>query len=181
MPTTTVASNYFIIPNATFFVELFIFFVMFGVLAIWVVPPVTRAVNARRELLRKRAEEAQEAREKMAAAEADYRKALAEARHSASRLREQARESGAAILAEARDAAHEEARGIVDQAHQQIEAERRQAFESLRGDVGSAAVELAGRIVGEATTDDAQRAQIIDEFLSEIGDGTEDVKMVRVS
>lgn len=179
MPTTTVAANNFIVPNATFFVELVIFFVMFGVLAIWVVPPVTRAVNDRRELLRKRAEEAQEAREKMAAAEADYRKALAEARHTASRVREQARESGATILSEARETAHEEARGIVEEAHQQIETERREAFQSLRGDLGSAATTLAERIVGEPIEDDSQRARIVEEFLNEVGDGSGD--KVRVS
>lgn len=179
MPTTTVAANNFILPNATFFVELVIFFVMFGVLAIWVVPPITRAVNERRELLRRRAEEAQEAREKMAAAEADYRKALAEARHTASRVREQARESGAAILSEARETAHEEARGIVDEAHRQIETERREAFQSLRGDLGSAAAGLAERIVGEPIEDDSQRARIVEEFLNEVGDGSDD--KVRVS
>ena len=181
MPTTTVAANNFIVPNATFFVELVIFFVMFGVLAKWVVPPINRAMTERRELLRRRAEEAQEAREKMAAAEADYRKALAEARHSASRLREEARESGASILSEAREAAHEEARGIVDQAHQQIEQERREAFQSLRGDLGSAAAGLAERIVGEPIEDDSQRARIVEDFLGEVGDGSGDVKMVRVS
>ena len=181
MPTTTVAASNFIVPNATFFVELAIFFVMFGVLAVWVVPPINRAISERRELLRRRAAEAQEAREKMAAAEADYRKALAEARHTASRLREQARESGAAILAEARETAHEEARGIVDQAHRQIENERREAFQSLRGDLGSAAAGLAERIVGEPIEDDSQRARIVEEFLDEVGDGSGDVKMVRVS
>lgn len=180
MPTTTVAASNFIVPNATFIVEVVIFFVMFGVLAVWVVPPINRAVSERRELLRRRAEEAQEAREKMAAAEADYRKALAEARHTASRVREEARESGATILSEAREAAHEEARGIVEQAHQQIENERREAFQSLRGDLGSAAAELAARIVGEPIEDDSQRARIVDEFLNEVGDGSGD-KMVRVS
>lgn len=181
MPTTTVAANNFIVPNATFIVELIIFFVMFGVIAVWVVPPISRAMSDRRELLRQRAQEAQEAREKTAAAEADYRKAMAEARHAASRLREQARESGASILSEAREAAHEEARGIVGEAHRQIESERREAFQTVRGDLGTAAVELATRIVGEPIEDDSRRTRLVEEFLDEVGDGTGDVKMARVS
>lgn len=170
--THIVAANNFILPNATFIPELIIFFVMFGVISIWVLPPITRAVNERRELLRRRAEEAQEAKEKAAAADADYRKTLAAARHDASQVREQARQEGAAILAEAREQAHNEARGILDDAHRQIEAERREAFASLRDDVGAAAAALAGRIVGEPVEPDGEHARIIEGFLAEIGDGT---------
>lgn len=170
--TTIVAANNFILPDATFFPELIIFFVMFGVISIWVVPPINRAVNERRELLRQRAEEAEEAKEKTAAAEADYRKTLAAARHDASQVREEARQEGAAIIAEARESAQTEARGILDDAHRQIDSERREAFASLRNDVGTAATQLAERIVGEPVERDGERARIIDEFLAEIGDGT---------
>ena len=99
---------------------------------------------------------------------ARYREQLADARHEAARLREEAREQGAAIIAEMREQAQAEARRITEQAHQQIEAERVQALAQLRAQVGTLAVELAGRVVGESLEDDARQRRVVDRFLDEL-------------
>lgn len=168
MSATTVATSNFIVPDATFIVELIIFFVMFGVLAKFVLPPINKAITSRRELLERRAAEAAEAKEKMTAAEADYRAALAEARHGASQVREQARESGAQVLAESRERAHGEATEILDDAHRTLAAERDEAFGSLRGRLDGIATELSGKILGESVVDDAGRDRVVAGFLAEL-------------
>jgi F-type H+-transporting ATPase subunit b len=179
MPSTVLAekavlaqeNNNFLVPNATFFVEVVLFFVVLGVLARWVLPPITRAMAERQEILRNRLVEAQEATERFNAAEARYREALADARHEAALIREQARQQGAAVIAEARQRAAEEAQGILDQARRQIAADREQAFERLRGEVGLLATELAGRVVGEPLTGESWREEMIERFLADVGRG----------
>ena len=167
-----VAESNFLVPNATIFVEVVLFFVLLGVLAKWVLPPITDAVAQRQKAIRDRVAEAEEAKKRLASAEADYQKALAEARHEASRIREDAREKGAAVIAEARQQAQDEARGILEEALRQIEADRRQAFEQLRSEIGTLATELAGRVVGEPLTDGSGHEQTIDRFLADLDSDT---------
>jgi F-type H+-transporting ATPase subunit b len=108
---------------------------------------------------------AKAAEEEAKAALEQYREQLAEARHEAARLREDAREQGAAIIAEMREQAQADARRIVDAAHQQLEADKQQAINQLRTTVGTLAVDLAGRIVGESLEDDARQSRVVDRFL----------------
>jgi F-type H+-transporting ATPase subunit b len=158
------AQSNFLVPNATILVEVVLFFVFLGVLAKWVLPPITKAIAERQEAIRMRLVEAEEAKKSLASAEADYQQALADARHEAARIREEARERGAAVIAEARQRAQEEATGILDEARRRIEADREAAFGQLRTEVGALATELAGRIVGEPLTGDAGQ---IEEYLAE--------------
>lgn len=158
------AQNNFLIPNATILVEAVLFFILLGVLAKWVLPPVSRAIAERQEVIRRRLVEAEEAKKSLASAEADYRKALAEARHEAALIREQARERGAAIVADARRQAQEEANAILAEARSRIEADREAAASQLRAEIGGLATELASRVVGEPVTGDAAE---IDRFLAE--------------
>ncbi len=164
MSSTVLAESNFLVPNATILVEIVLFFVFLGVLSKWVLPPVTKAIAERQETVRMRLVEAEEARKSLASAEADYQQALADARHEAARIREEARERGAAVIAEARQRAQEEAQGILDEARRQIAADRERAFGELRTEIGAIATDLAGRVVGEPLSGDAEQ---IDRYLAE--------------
>ncbi|MUM35664.1 F0F1 ATP synthase subunit B [Mycolicibacterium sp. CBMA 361] len=62
----------FLIPNATFFVVLIIFLIVLGVIGKWVVPPVSKVLVEREEMLAKTAADNRKSAEQVAAAEADY-------------------------------------------------------------------------------------------------------------
>ena len=62
------------------------------------------------------------------------------------------------IVAEAKDAAPAEAARITATAHAQIEAERQTALVSLRSEVGTLALDLAGGVIGESLSDDTEGA-----------------------
>lgn len=164
----TVAESNFLVPNATFVVEVVIFLVILGVLAKWVVPWVNKQLAERQEAIRQQFKEAEEARARLEAAEAEYREQIAAARADAARAREEAREQGQQIIADLRAQAHAEAERITRQAQAQMEAERTRTVNALRAEVGSLAVELAGRIVGEALADDARQHRVVERFLTEI-------------
>jgi F-type H+-transporting ATPase subunit b len=171
------ASN-FLVPNATFFVELAAFAIMFFLLAKYVIPPINKAMTARQEAIRNEFAEAEEAKKNANDAEAEFKAQIADARKEAAKIRENAREEGAQIIAEMREQAQSEASRIVEHAQAQIAAERQQALTTLRAEVGSLATSLAGRIVGESLEDDARSSRVVDRFLADL-ESLETSKSVR--
>ena len=135
-------------------------------------PRISKTLAERTDAIEGGLERAEEAQAEAQPALEQYRAQLAEARHEAARLREQAKEQGAADRrGDAPATAQDEAGADHDAAHAQIEAERQQALNSLRTEVGSLAVELASRIVGESLDDEARQSRTVDRFLAELDDG----------
>ncbi|MEJ1156371.1 MULTISPECIES: F0F1 ATP synthase subunit B [Microbacterium] len=111
---------------------------------------------------------ADEAQRKAEAALEEYTAQLADARKEAGEIRDAAREDGKKILAEAKDSATAEASRLTSSAHAQIEAERQTAFVSLRSEVGTLALDLAGGVIGETLSDDAKAQAVVDRFLADL-------------
>src|SRR5215467_5442417 len=158
-----------LIPDLTeLIVGLITFAIIFFTLWRIVLPRLSAMLAARTEAIEgglKKAEDAQvEARELLK----QYRAQLADARHEAARLREQAKEEAAQIVAQGRADGVAERERIISSANAQIEADRQQALTSLRAEVGSLAVELASRIVGESLADEARQSRMVDRFLAEL-------------
>jgi ATP synthase F0 subunit b len=160
--------NIFLIPNATFFVELVIFLIVLGVVWRYVVPPVKRATAARQEMVRRQIQESQQASKRLAEAQARYSEALAEARIEAAKIRESARADAQEIKDEMRRQAEQEVERIRERGEEQLANQRDTVVRELRGEIGKLAVTLAGRIVGEAVADDARRTGTVDRFLDEL-------------
>jgi F-type H+-transporting ATPase subunit b len=160
--------NLFLIPNATFFVELVIFLIVLAVLWRYAVPPVKRAMDERREMVRRQIEESQQASKRLTEAEARYSQALAEARVEAAKIRETARADAQEIKDEMRQQAEQEVARIRERGEEQLAHQRDQIVREMRGELGKLAVTLAGRIVGESVADDARRAGTVDRFLDEL-------------
>jgi F-type H+-transporting ATPase subunit b len=127
------------------------------------------------EVFRQRAEaieggikRAEQAQAEAARLKADFERQLAQSRSDAAQERERARAEGALIVEEARQRAQVEADRILAHANEQIAAERAQAAASLRAEIGTLAVQLASRIVGESLEDQARQSRVVDRFLDEI-------------
>ncbi len=161
------ASN-FLVPNATFLVELVAFGIIVWILAKFVIPPVNRAMERRQEAIRDQFAELDDAKDEAHKAEEEYKAQLADARQAANKIREEAREQGNQIVQDAREKAQTEADRIIENGHGQVRAERQQAIASLRAEVGTLATELAGRIVGESLEDDERSNRVVDRFLVDL-------------
>jgi F-type H+-transporting ATPase subunit b len=164
---TAMASN-FLVPNATFFVELAAFALMFWILTKYVIPPINNAMTARQEAIRAEFAEAEQAKQNANDAEAQFKAQIADARKDAARIRDEASEQGKQIIEEAKQQAQVEQQRIKEQAQAQIAAERQQALTSLRSEVGTLATSLAGRIVGESLEDDERSGRVVDRFLADL-------------
>jgi ATP synthase, F0 subunit b len=97
-----------------------------------------------------------------------YQEQLNELRSEASRIRQEAAAEAEAIRQEILAKAREESERIIAAGREQLAAERQTIIRELRGTVGTLAVELAGRIVGEALEDEARRRGTVDRFLAEL-------------
>ena len=144
------------------------FLIVFAVLYRLLFPRIQQTLTERTDAIEgglKRADEAQaEAKQTLE----QYQAQLADARHEASRLRQDAQEEGARIVAEMRAQGEAERQRLVAAAHDQIDADRAQAIQALRTEMGSLAVELASRVVGEALDEDARQRRVVDRFLEEL-------------
>lgn len=165
----------FLLPNATFIVELVAFFVVLFVLWKYVVPPVSRAMAARQETIRKQLDDGREAKERLEAAEAEYQRALLETKADAARIRDEAKAEGLAIVEELRVRAQEEADRIAVRERGRLEAERQQIVAQMRTEVGQIAVDLAGKIVGESLDDEARQRRMVERFIADLEAGGEPV------
>ncbi len=144
------------------------FLIVFAVLGRVLMPRIRRTMAERTDAIEggiKRAEESQtEARQTLER----YQAQLAEARHEAARMREAAKEEAAQIVARAREDAQAEAARVKEAAQGQIAADRQQALQSLRTEVGTLSVQLAGKIIDESLEDEARQRRTVDRFLEDL-------------
>jgi F-type H+-transporting ATPase subunit b len=147
------------------------FFIVFFALWKVLLPRIMTTLNERTDAIEGGIERASQAEAEANRLREQFQAQLAEARHEAARQREQALEEGAQIIAAKREEAQAEAARIIAAAHTQIDADRQQAFSSLRGEIGSLAIQLANKIVGESLDDEARQSRVVDRFLADLDAG----------
>src|SRR5215213_6566457 len=151
------AHNPLIPPLGEIIVGLIAFGIVFFVFAKYVAPRFEQVFQARREAIEGGIERAEAMQAEAKAALDRYNSQLAEARTE-----------GQQILEELRAQAREESARIVARGQEQIQAARQQVVNELRAQIGTLAVDLAGRVVGESLADDARRRGTVDRFLDEL-------------
>lgn len=144
------------------------FVIILLVVWLYALPRLTKMLDERSAAIEGNMAKADEAQKKAEAALEEYTRQLAEARTEAGEIREAAREDGKKIVTEAKETASAEAARITATAHTQIEAERQTALVSLRSEVGTLALDLAGGVVGETLSDDARATAVVDRFLADL-------------
>src|SRR3978361_2197388 len=152
--------------------EVIIGTIAFGVLLLvmakFVAPRFEQVFQARREAIEGGIERAEAMQAEAKAALEQYRAQLAEARNEAAQIRDRARAEGQQILEDLRTQAQEESARIVARGEEQLASSRQQVVNELRAQIGTLAVDLAGRVVGESLDDDVRRRGTVDRFLDEL-------------
>jgi F-type H+-transporting ATPase subunit b len=148
-------------------VGLIAFAVLFFFTWKWVIPRFQQVLEERREKIQGEMERAEATRKEADKLQEEYRSQLAGARDEANRIIEESRATADQLRRDLQARAEEEAQGIVARAQEEIRAERDRAFQELRAQIGSIAVELAERVVGQSL-DEAAHQRLIDEFIDEV-------------
>jgi F-type H+-transporting ATPase subunit b len=151
-----------------FILVLVIFGILYFLIRKYVVPQFEAGFAARREAIEGGIERAEAAQVEAAAALAQYRAQLSEARNEAAQIREGARAEAQRIIDDLRTQAQEESARIIARGEEQLAVQRGQVIRELRGEVGTLAVELAERIVGQTLSDDARVSSTVDDFLASL-------------
>jgi F-type H+-transporting ATPase subunit b len=144
------------------------FLVLVFILVKFVFPRMEQTFQARVEAIEGGIKRAEEAQAEANATLEQYRAQLAEARTEAIAIREEAHANAAAIREEMVARAQEERDRIVAAGRDSLAADRQSIIRELRGEIGTLAVELAGRIVGESLADEARQRGTVDRFLAEL-------------
>ena len=102
------AASNILVPNATFVVELVAFLVVLGVMARFVLPPISRAMHRRQEEIETALDKGRQAERHLMAAQAEYDAQLQRGRRQARLFMERARGQSEQLRQEARQKADEE-------------------------------------------------------------------------
>jgi F-type H+-transporting ATPase subunit b len=143
---------------------LILVFVMYR--TVW--PSVDKAFKDRRANIEGKLEQAERERNEAQELLEQYRRRLREAEDETQRILEEARRNAERVRRELLAKAETDAGRELERARQAIRAERDQAIRQLRNEVGTLAVELATRVVGDSLDRDRQ-LRLVDEYIDDLG------------
>ena len=152
--------------------EIVIGLIAFGLLVFvlgkFVWPRMEETFQARVEAIEGGIKRAEERQAEANALFEQYKQQLAEARVEAARIRDEAHADAAGIRDDILAKAREESERIIAAGRDQLAAERGMIVRELRAEVGTLAVDLASRIVGESLADEARRTGTVERFLTQL-------------
>ncbi len=145
------------------------FALLYLVLRKFVFPKMEETFRARVDAIEGGLERAEARQAEANALLEQYRLQLAEARTEAARIRDEARADASGIREDLLAKAREESERIIAAGKDALAAERATIVRELRVELGTLAVDLAGRIVGESLADEARKRGTVERFLEELG------------
>ena len=152
--------------------EMIIGAIAFGLLCFvlmkFVFPRMEQMYQARVEAIEGGIRRAEERQAEANALFEQYKLQLAEARTEAARIRQEAAADADGIRQDLLARAREESDRIIAAGKDQLVAERQTIVRELRGEIGTLAVDLASRIVGESLEEEARRKGTVERFLAEL-------------
>jgi F-type H+-transporting ATPase subunit b len=143
---------------------LILLFVMYR--TVW--PSVEKAFKDRHDNIEGKLEQAERDREEADQLLERYRRRLRDAEDETQRILDEARANAERVRRELLAKAETDAGRELDRARQAIRAERDQAIRQLRNEVGTLAVELATRVVGDSL-DRERQLRLVDQYIDELG------------
>jgi len=133
-----------------------------------VFPSINKAYKDRRAKIEGKLEQAKREREEAEQLLEHYRRRLRDAEDETQRILEEARSNAERVRRDLLAKAETDAGRELDRARLAIRAERDQAIRQLRNEVGTLAVELATRVVGDSL-DRERQLRLVDEYIDELG------------
>lgn len=149
-------------------VSLVSFLVLFGVLAKFAFPPITKMLDKRSDTIRESLEASEATRIEAERLLEEYKVQMTEARQEAARVIEQGRKIAETMKTEIMAKANEDAQALLVKAREGIQAEKKAAIAELQASVADLSVAVAGKLIGE-TLSTADHAKLIERYVAEVG------------
>jgi F-type H+-transporting ATPase subunit b len=150
-------------------VGIFAFAVLLFLLWRLALPRANQALEERTRNIEGKLEHAERQRQEAEKLLQQYRERLARAEQEAQRIIDEARANAERLRRDLMSKAEQEAERVINQGRQAIRAERDRAVRELRTEVGTLAVELATRVIGDSLDRDRQ-LRLIDQYIEQVGE-----------
>lgn len=145
------------------------FLVLLALLWRVALPRANQVLKERSENIEGKLEHAERERQRAEELLREYRTRLASAEQEAQRIIDEARANAERLRRDLMAKAEQEADRAINQGREAIRGERDRAMRELRTEVGSLAVELATRVVGDSLDRDRQ-LRLIDQYIEQLAD-----------
>jgi F-type H+-transporting ATPase subunit b len=146
---------------------LICFAITFFVLRKFAFGPIQRAIDERRDRIRKAVEEADHAREEARSLLEQHRALIAHAKGDAADILAEARKVADAQIDRVKAEAEEERKRRLEDVEKQIDAELRRSLEIIRAEVAELTLQATARVTGKVLDAEDQR-RLIDEAIAEL-------------
>ncbi|MDC1217277.1 F0F1 ATP synthase subunit B [Flavobacteriaceae bacterium] len=130
--------------------------------------PILDAVNERETIIKDALASAEAARNEMESLQSDNKRILKEARAEKEALLKEARATRSELINMAKEEAKVEAQNILEQAQKVIQNEKQAALNELRDQVGSIAMDIAGKVLHKELESNEKQLQLVEQSLKEI-------------
>ncbi|MCR5726625.1 MAG: F0F1 ATP synthase subunit B [Lachnospiraceae bacterium] len=165
---TEAATQDLVTINWTFIAQICNLFIQMLLIKKFLFKPVREILAKRQAKADADIREAAEAKEEAAAIKAEYEQNMLEAKEKANELLAAAQKNAAAKSDEMIREASAEATAIKQKAEADIAQERRKAVNELKDEIGSMAMDIAGKVI-EREINEKDHTKLIDEFISNVG------------
>jgi len=145
-----------------------VFVILFLILAKFAWPSIVKSLESRADLIDKGVEYAQNAKEQLDNAHAEYDKYIKEAQKQQADILREASKMKTQIIEEAKDAAALEAKKVMEAAKLSIEQTRKEAETQFRKEVSCFALQIAEKVTRNALKDDKAQEELVDKLLDEV-------------
>jgi len=131
--------------------------------------PIREVLEKRKAKADAEISDATKAREEAEAMKAEYEQNMLEAREKANEILTSAQKTATLKSEEILKDASAQAIAIKNKAEKDIEQEKRKAVNEIKDEIGSMAMEIAGKVI-EREISEEDHAKLIDEFIEKVGE-----------
>ncbi len=142
------------------------FFLLLGLLTVFLYRPVTRMLDERAAKIKESLEKAEQIKQESVRAEESVRAQIEAGRKEGQAIIAQAQQNAERVKEEAKAEARKEAEAVILKAQAQIEADREESFNKLRREFADLAVLAAEKVI-EQSLDKQAHQKLIDRTLEE--------------
>ena len=151
----------------TFIAQILNLFIQVYLIKRFLFKPINEVLKKRQEAADKDIQEAKKAKEAAEAVKTEYESSMSDARGEASRIIEDAKKDANLRAEELIKEAEQHASSIKAKAEEDIRLERKKALNEVKDEIGSIAMDIAGKVVEKEIHEEEHKA-LIDEFLQNV-------------
>jgi len=133
--------------------------------------PIREILEKRKAMADAQISDAEKAKEEALTMKAEYEQNMAKAREKANDILANAQKTASAQSEEILQEANQQAKAIKAKAESDIAQERKKAVNDIKNEIGSMAMDIAGKVIEREISEEDHR-KLIDEYIQNVGEAS---------